>query len=114
MRARASLSLRTPVLLCLTWLLSGDASAEEAAAGFPARYVVFEIDSDGAVRPQKHRIVRLTSPRRTLSSAEVTARLARPPRDEESVHVRMFAADGGLAYEDVVRVPRWTRAEFAV
>jgi hypothetical protein len=116
MRARANLSLVTPVLFCVAGLLSGDGSAagDEATPGFPARYVVFEIDADGTVRPQMHRIVRLTSPRRTLSSAEVTARLARPARDEESVHVRMFTADGGLAYEDVVRVPRWTRAEFAV
>ena len=110
MRTRINLSLLIPALLGLG-LFRVPAAAEEAATGFPARYVVFEIDADGVVHPQMHRLVRLSSPRRSLTAAEVNARLARPSRDEESVRVRLFAADGGVAYEDVVRVPRWTRAE---
>jgi IgA Peptidase M64 len=87
--------------------------AEEGAAGVAARYIVFEIDRDGAVLPLMHRFVRLASERRSLASAEVAARLARPSRDGEPVHVRLFADGGAILFEDVVRVPRWTRAEHA-
>ena len=114
MRPRRNFSLLLPAFLCLASLTSARLLAEEARAGAAARYVVFEIDADGAVRPQMHRIVELSSAWRSLTPEEVASRLARPARDVEQVHVRMFADGGALAFEDVVAVPRWTRAELPV
>ena len=116
MRNRTNPSFRLASLVCLPILFTATASAdpssaEESRTGASARYIVFEIDEDGDVRPQMHRFVRMSSPRRSLTPEEVAAQLARPARDEEAVHVRMFTGDGGLAFEDVVNVPRWTRVE---
>ena len=114
MLPRRNFSLLLPAFLCLAPLTSARLLAEEARAGATARYVVFEIDADGAVRPQMHRMVELSSAWRSLTPEEVASRLARPARDVEQVHVRMFADGGALAFEDVVAVPRWTRAELPV
>jgi IgA Peptidase M64 len=111
MRSRRNFSLFLPIVLCLAALSSAGLLAEEARAGAAARYVVFEIDADGAVRPQLLRVVELSSAWRSLTSEEVASRLARPARDVEQVHVRMFADGGALAFEDVVAVPRWMRSE---
>jgi hypothetical protein len=102
-----------PVLLCALLLPALPSAAEDAAAGLSGRYLVFEVGEDGGVRPQMHRFVRFGSERRSLTPEETAARLAAPSRDEERIRVRMFDAGGGLAFEDVVRVPRWTRAEAA-
>ena len=114
MRTRSKPSFRIARLLCLPIAFAAAALGEEARAGSTVRYVVFEVDDDGSVRPQLHRIVRVAAPRRSLTPEQVADRLARPARDEDRVLVRMFAEDGGLVFEDVVRVPRWTRAELAV
>ena len=114
MLPRRNFSLLLPAFLCLAPLTSARLLAEEARAGATARYVVFEIDADGAVRPQMHRMVELSSAWRSLTPGEVASRLARPTRDVEQVHVRMFDDGGALAFEDVVAVPRWTRAELPV
>jgi hypothetical protein len=89
------------------------AAAESEGAAI-ARYIVFEIDSDGAVRPQMHRLVRLAVAPRSLTPGEVEARLVEPFRGVERVRVRMFDAAGVVAFEDVVPIPKWTRAEGVV
>ena len=85
MRPRRNFSLLLPAFLGLASLTSARLLAEEARAGAAARYVVFEIDADGAVRPQMHRIVELSSAWRSLTPEEVASRLARPARDVEQV-----------------------------
>ncbi len=112
MRALASGSLRVALLVALA--LAGSVSgAALAEAPGTARYIVFELGDDGSLRPQFHRIVRLAAAPRSLTSDEVEARLAGPFRGEERVRVRMFDADGALAFEDIVAVPKWIRAEAA-
>ncbi len=111
MRALAFGSRRIAPLLCALLVCSVSASAESAAPGASARYIVFEVDDGGAVRPQMHRLVRLASAPRSLTPGEVEARLAGPFRGDERVRVRMFDAGGELAFEDVVAIPKWTRAE---
>ncbi len=111
MRSRTGLPRQFPILLCAFLLGPRVLAAEEPAPGLSGRYIVFEVGEDGAVRPQMHRYVRFDSERRSLTPEETAARLAAPQRDEERIRVRMFDAGGGLAFEDVVRVPRWTRAE---
>ena len=110
MPRRANLRLLV-LTLCVLALRPVSALTGEETRGAAVRYIVFEIGDDGTLRPRMHRIVRLSSERRSLTSGEVASRLARPSRDEESVHVRLFADAGEVVFEDVVRVPRWARTE---
>ncbi len=111
MRALASGSRRVATLLGALLVCSASAPAAESEASAMARYIVFEVDGDGSVRPQMHRLVRLAEAPRSLTAGELEARLARPFRGDERVRVRMFDADGALAFEDVVAIPKWLRAE---
>lgn len=113
MRALAIGSRQVASFLVVLFVCSGSA-ADGAAPATMARYMVFEVDDGGAVRPQMHRLVRLAAAPRSLTAGEVEARLAEPFREEERVRVRMFDAAGALAFEDVVAIPKWTRVEGAM
>jgi hypothetical protein len=73
-----------------------------------ARYLVFRMQDDGAVRPVLSTRVRLDAPLsgRSLATAPVRT------RDADEVVVRL--RDAGLAdvFVDRVRIPRWRRGEF--
>lgn len=100
----------TVLPMAFVLFLQPGASAEEDGLA-PAHYVVFEIDDSGFVQPFAHRLVRLSSPRPTLSEAEVEARVSAVPAEDETVVVRLLAPGGAVVYRDLVRVPRWLRIE---
>jgi hypothetical protein len=76
-----------------------------------ARYIVFEVDPSGAVKPQKHQIVRLVAPRSSLTETQVQARLAESSPDGDRATVRLLSSSRSVLYQDVVEIPRWLRTE---
>jgi hypothetical protein len=81
-------------------------------SGFPAHYLVFSVDRAGAIEPQLYRPVLLREPLRSQSDERMATLRQQPSREEESLSVRLLDADGQVAFQDVVRAPRWLRGEF--
>lgn len=80
--------------------------------GFPAHYLVFSVDRAGVIEPQFHRSVLLREPLRSQSDERMAILRQQPSREEGSLTVRVLDANGQVAFQDVVREPRWLRGEF--
>ncbi len=93
------------------FLLLSPVVAEGGGDGSPARYIVFEVDQGGVVRPQKHQVVQLSGPLVSRADSEVRARVAETSADTDRVAVRVVSGSGEVIYQDVVEVPRWLRSE---
>jgi len=114
MRGSSSCS-KALAILFLAMVSSGHAATAESpsspARDFESHYIVFEIDADGVPRPMSHRIVRLAQPAESMSDAAIGRRLAAASRGAEPVVVRVLTPEGGVAFQDVVEIPRWVNVE---
>lgn len=81
------------------------------ASGQPADYIVFEKQAVGVFTPVYYLPVG-GSPAGLLDRRPNPGFLAQPERDVERIVVALQAADGSTAYQSVVELSRWIRAEF--
>ena len=104
-----SSSLRHALILTALLVTPAALRAEE---GFPARYLVLEIDAQGEVTPLYHRRIRLASPLRSRTAGEMEELRQEVFREDEGVEVRVLDDSGQTVFQDVLRVPQWVRGEF--
>jgi hypothetical protein len=100
------------VLLASLFLFSPQPALANPKPGRLAHYIVFEKHDDGTIVPIYYRPVELSIPLQSLSSDQLTSYLARPSPVTERVVVTLQAADGSMAYQNVVEISPWLRGEF--
>jgi hypothetical protein len=85
----------------------------EASPTQQSHYIIFQSDKNGVVQPIFHRYVNLTTPLKSLSTADQTSQLEGISRDGQKYgYTLRQSKTGQVVFQGVSDIPNWIRGEF--